>query len=220
MLTLTHFSRVDLLLYLVRQLDQFFPDGLDQDAAEQLLPHMDTALDRLGYCIEAVRMWKQGEFNHLHSSQYATFLYYLANTVWKRTGNNTLCSKLFYLNKALNGIDLFYEIEMPQVFFIGHSVGIVFAKATYGNYFVVYQNSTVGKNHGVAPVLGEGVVMYPGTSIIGRCEVGNRTVLSQGTSLINTSTQGDCTVFPCRQGGVVCKPTRRNILADIFRLDS
>ncbi|WP_245606939.1 hypothetical protein [Simplicispira psychrophila] len=217
MLKLVHFSRADLLQYVVRQLDQFFPDGLQPDAADLLRPHMDVALDRLGYCIDAVRPWKPGEFDHLHSSQYTIFLYYLAHTVWTVTGQRSLCAKLFGLNKALNGIDLFYEIELPPVFFIGHSVGIVFAKATYGNYLVVYQNSTVGKNHGVAPVLGDGVVMYPNTAIIGRCDVGAGTVLAQGVSLINTSTPGHCTVYPGPAGAVVCKPTGRNVLADIFR---
>lgn len=219
MLKLVHFSRADLLQYVVRQLDQFFPDGLHPDAADLLRPYMDVALDRLAHCIGAVRPWKPGEFDHLHSSQYTIFLYYLANTVWKATGNRSLCAKLFGLNKALNGIDLFYEIGLPPVFFIGHSVGIVFAKASYGNYLVVYQNSTVGKNHGVAPVLGDGVVMYPNTAIIGRCDVGAGTVLAQGVSLINTSTPGHCTVYAGQAGAVVCKPIQRDVLSDIFRLE-
>ena len=217
MLKLVRFSRADLLRYVVRQLEHFFPDDGNADATEVLRPHMDVALDRLAHCIGAVRPWKPGEFDHLHSSQYTIFLYYLSNTVWKATGNSSLCAKLFGLNKALNGIDLFYEIDMPPVFFICHSVGIVFAKATYGNYLVAYQNSTVGKNHGVAPVLGEGVVMYPNTAIIGRCEVGDGTVLAQGVSLINTSTPGHCTVYAGQGGSVVCKPAGRNVLADIFR---
>ena len=217
MLKLVRFSRADLLRYVVRQLEHFFPDDGNADATEVLRPHMDVALDRLAHCIGAVRPWKPGEFDHLHSSQYTIFLYYLSNTVWKATGNSSLCAKLFGLNKALNGIDLFYEIDMPPVFFIGHSVGIVFAKATYGNYLVAYQNSTVGKNHGAAPVLGEGVVMYAGTAIIGGCQVGDGTVLSQGTSLVNTNTPGHCTVYPGQGGQVVFKPTRRDALQDIFR---
>lgn len=217
MLKLAHLTQVELCHYVARQLEKFYPDGLDQDAAVILSVHMDAALKRLECCIGAVRMWTPGQFDHLHSSQYTIFLYYLANTVWKATGNKTLCAKLFGLNKALNGIDLFYEIDMPEVFFIGHSVGIVFANATYGNYFVVYQNSTVGKNHGVAPILGEGVVMYPGTAIIGRCEVGPETVISQGVSLINTNTPGHCTVYSGDQGKVLVKPRGRNVLADIFR---
>ena len=216
MLNPLHLSRNELSTYVARQLATFYPDGLDADAPTVLEAHMDAALARLGRCINEVRWWTPDEFDHLHSTQYTLFLYYLANTVWKATGNRTLCTKLFGLNKALNGIDLFYEIEMPEVMFIGHSVGIVFAKATYGNYLVVYQNSTVGKNHGVAPVLGEGVVMYPNTAIIGRCQVGDGTVLAQGVSLINADTPGHCKVFGA-VGGVLCKPTRHDALADIFR---
>ena len=218
MLKPLHLSRSELSAYVARQLATFYPDGLDADASTILAVHMDAALARLGRCINEVRWWAADEFDHLHSTQYTLFLYYLANTIWKATGNRTLCTKLFGLNKALNGIDLFYEIDMPEVMFIGHSVGIVFAKATYGNYLIVYQNSTVGKNHGVAPVLGEGVIMYPGTAIIGRCQVGDGTVVSQGTSLVNTDSPGHCTVYTGESGQVVCKPTRRNALQDIFRV--
>lgn len=217
MVTPLHLSRTELVAYVARQLDFFYPDGLDAHAPAVLDAHIDTALARLGRCINEVRLWTPDQFDHLHSTQYTLFLYYLSNTLWKATGNRTLCNKLFGLNKALNGIDLFYEIEMPEVFFIGHSVGIVFAKATYGNYLVIYQNSTVGKNHGVAPTLGDGVVMYPGTAIIGRCNVGAGTVLSQGVSLINTNTPGGCTVYPGSFGEITLKPTQRNVLEDIFR---
>jgi serine O-acetyltransferase len=217
MLNPVHLSRTELVAYVARQLTSFYPDGLDADAPAVLGANMDAALARLARCINEVRWWTPDQFDHLHSTQYTLFLYYLSNTVWKATGSRTLCNKLFGLNKALNGIDLFYEIEMPEVFFIGHSVGIVFAKATYGNYLVVYQNSTVGKNHGIAPILGDGVVMYPGTAIIGRCNVGASTVLSQGVSLINSDTPGYCTVYPGLQGEVTLKPTARDVLADIFR---
>lgn len=208
-------GRDQLLRYMVQQLHHTLPDDFDPRA--DMEAHLDDALARLQVCINAVRPWRANQFDPLHSTQYCSFLYFLANTIWHNTGSTETPTRLFLLNKALNGIDLFYEIDMPPVFFIGHSVGIVFAKATYGNYLVVYQNSTVGKNHGVAPVLGEGVVMYPNTAIIGRCEVGDGTVLSQGVSLINTSTPGHCTVYAGQAGAVVCKPAGRDVLADIFR---
>lgn len=208
-------NRDRLLLYVAQQLHHTLPDDFDPKA--EIEAHLDEALNRLQGCINAVRPWRENQFDPLHSTQYCSFLYFLANTIWRNTRSTETPVRLFLLNKALNGIDLFYEIDMPPVFFIGHSVGIVFAKATYGNYLVVYQNSTVGKNHGVAPVLGEGVVMYPNTAIIGRCEVGAGTVLSQGVSLVNTSTPGHCTVYAGQGGAVVCKTSRRNVLADIFR---
>src|SRR3990167_5876802 len=88
-------------------------------------------------------------------------------TSTRRSGDTAAGTRLFLMNKALNGIDLFYEIAMPEVFYIGHSVGIVLAKATYGNYLVLYQNSTVGRHLSRVPVLGEGVILYPNTAVIG-----------------------------------------------------
>jgi serine O-acetyltransferase len=206
-----------LLGYLGRQLDHFFPDGRGDAERPALQARLEPALQRLERCIAEVRMWTPGRFDHLHSTQYTIFLYTLANTLWKSGAERPLCDKLFGLNKALNGIDLFYEIELPEVFFIGHSVGIVLAKARYGNRLVLYQNSTVGKNHGEAPVLGDGVVMYPNTAIIGRCEIGAGSVISQGTSVVSRSTPGNCMVFPGQAGSLVFKPPSRDVLADLFR---
>lgn len=200
------------------QLRNLIPDGRDEPLAGYIARHQAEALDRLQVSIDAVRMWREGQFNYLHSSQYCLYLYFLANTIWRHEKDGGACTRLFLLNKALNGIDLFYEIEMPRIFFIGHSVGIVLAKATYGDYLVLYQNSTVGKNHGDAPVLGEGVVMYPNTAIIGRSTIADRTVLSQGVSIINRDTPGDCIAYAGAGNDLVFKPARRDILADLFRL--
>ena len=181
MLSIANSSREQLLGYLQRQLQNFFPDGADLHAA--LDARLDTALDRLAHCIDAVRLWPKGVFDPLHSSQYAIFLYYLAHTLHHSGAERALCNKLFFLNKALNGIDLFYEIDLPPVFFIGHSVGIVLAKATYGNRLVLYQGCTVGKNHGAAPVIGNGVVLYPHSAVIGGCRIGDGSVIAQGVSV-------------------------------------
>jgi serine O-acetyltransferase len=204
--------------YTCAQLRNLIPDGRDAPLDGYIARHLDEALERLMASIDAVRMWRPGEFNYLHSSQYCQYLYVLANTIWRHEKDASACTRLFLLNKALNGIDLFYEIEMPRIFFIGHSVGIVLAKATYGDYLALYQNSTVGKNHGDAPVLGQGVVMYPNTAVIGRSRIGDRTVLSQGVSVINRDTPGDSVVFSGAGGGLAFKPAGRDILADLFRL--
>jgi serine O-acetyltransferase len=215
MLSLVNSSREGLLRYLQRQLDNFFPDG-DDGLHAALDARLDQALDRLAHCIGAVRLWRPGEFDVLHSSQYAIFLYYLAHTLHRSGAARATCNKLFFLNKALNGIDLFYEIDLPPVFFIGHSVGIVLAKATYGNHLVLYQNCTVGKNHGVAPVLGDGVVLYPHSAVIGNCQVRDGSVIAQGVSVIGRDTPGDCLVFQGDRGALHFARPGRDILADFF----
>ena len=208
-------GRGGLLHYLLRQLAHFVPD--ERDCSRLIEAHLDTALARLRHCIAGVRVWPEDRFDYLHSTQYCLFLYYLSNTIWKKAGETEVPTKLFLLNKALNGIDCFYEIELPEVFFIGHSVGIVLAKATYGERLVLYQNSTVGKNHGVSPVIEAGVVMYANTAVIGRCLVRTGSVLSQGTSVVNRDTPGDTLVFAGAGGELAFKPLRRPLLDEIFR---
>ncbi len=216
MLHLVNGSRAGLLRYVERQLHNHFPDHAP-GVRDALDAHLDEALRRLGRCIDAVRLWRAGEFDALHSSQYTIFLYCLANTLWRAGADTRVCTKLFLLNKALNGIDCFYEIELPEVFFIGHSVGIVLAKASYANHLVLYQNCTVGKNHGVAPVIEAGVVLYPNSAVIGRSRVRAGSVISQGVSVVNRDTDGDCLVFQGTNGGLLFKPARRSVLEDIFR---
>lgn len=202
--------------YVRAQITHFFP--LDEDPELQLIDScMKVALARLEHCIAQVKMWTPGQFDVLHSSQYCIFLYYLSNTIWRRERARTVCTKLFLLNKALNAIDCFYEIELPEVFFIGHSVGIVLAKATYGNHLVLYQNSTVGKNHGDSPVLENGVVLYPNTAVIGRSVLKAGTVVSQGVSVINQTTQLRSLAFTGVNGALAYKPDARNIPSDFFR---
>ncbi len=211
-------TRQSLIDYTCAQVSTFFPDGKTELVRTHIARHIDEALARVQRCINAVKMWVPEKFNYLNSSQYCIYLYYLSNTIWRNERDNAVPTRLFCLNKALNAIDLFYEIEMPEVFFIGHSVGIVLAKATYGNYLVLYQNSTVGKNHGIAPVIGDGVIMYPNTAIIGRCHVGANTVISQGVGIINRDTPGDCIAYPGMNGDLVFKPAKRLILEDFFHL--
>lgn len=213
---LRNMTRSGLIEYLERQVAHFFPDGVP--VRNEIDIYLDDALVRLGKCINGVVLWEKETFDYLHSTQYAMFLYYLSNTIWQQRGNESgVCTKLFLLNKALNGIDCFYEISMPEVFFIGHTVGIVLSKATYGEFLVLYQNSTVGKNHGVAPVLEQGVIMYPNTAIIGRSHIASGTVLGQGVSVVNQDTKMNNMVFQGVNGNLTFKPCGRNILSDFFR---
>jgi serine O-acetyltransferase len=191
---------------------------MDEDPDAGLIDvHLPESLERLECCIAGVKVWKLGQFDVLHSSQYCIFLYYLANTIWRHEQSVGICTRLFLLNKALNGIDCFYEIELPEVFFIGHSVGIVLAKASYGNHLVLYQNSTVGKNHGVAPVLEDRVVLYPNSAVIGRCRIGSGSLISQGVGVVNQDTPQNSAVFSGDGRRLVFKSLDRNVFADFFR---
>lgn len=209
-------GRNGLLAFTTRQIAHLLPDGRDEHVRPVIDRYLDEALARLQVCINAVKTWAPDQFDYLHSSQYCTYLYFLSNTIWRDCGDTEVPTKLFLLNKMLNGLDLFYEINMPDIFFIGHSTGIVFAKASYSRYLVVYQNVTVGKNHGVAPTLDEGVILYPGCAVIGGCHIGKEALIAQGVSVISTDVAAGCIAF-ADAGGLIQKPSRRRIIEDFFR---
>ena len=211
-------TRESLLAYTVAQCAAVVPDGREAAFRATADAHLDEALERLHRCINACAPWRPDEFNVLQSSQHAIYLYFLANTIWKRSGETESPTRLFLMNKALNGIDLFYEIAMPQVFYIGHSVGIVLAKATYGEFLVLYQNSTVGRHKDQIPVIGERVVLYPNTAVIGRSVVEDDAVVSQGVSVVNKHVPKGAMAFAGPPGELVFRPRPDDLLSEYFRL--
>lgn len=179
----------ELAAYVAGQLDAFFPDGRPVAAAD-LLPHLDAVLARVERCftrIDSKYFCDGGEavFSHLHGDQWAMFLYLAANTLWRAGAAPALCAKLFLLNKALHGIDAFYEVELPAVFLFVHPLGTVLGRGRYGDYFCVYQRCGVGSNHDVYPELGAGVTLRPGASVLGRCRVGDDCTIAAESLLLD-----------------------------------
>lgn len=212
-------DRASLVSYVVALIDRLVPDGKAGQFRPQIDRSLDEAVERTMICINRSRLWKPGGFSYLHSSHFCTFLYLLANSIWKESADPEVCTRLFIVNKALNGIDLFYQIELPEPFFIGHSVGIVLARASYGKRVVLYQNSTVGKGGDYYPEIGNDVILYPNSAVIGRCRIGDGTIVSQGVSVINRDTPGNTMVFPGEKGALLFKEPRRSIIEDYFRSD-
>ena len=211
-------TRESLLGYLTAQCAAIVPDGREDAFKKAADAHLDEALERMHVCINACAPWRPDQFNVLQSSQHCIFLYYLSNTIFRRSGDTAAGTRLFLMNKALNGIDLFYEIAMPEVFYIGHSVGIVLAKATYGNYLVLYQNSTVGRHKTDIPVIGDRVVLYPNTAVIGRSVIGNDAVLSQGVSAVNKTVPPGMIAFRGAGTDLAFQPRPDDLLQEYFRL--
>jgi len=211
----------ELSQYVARQLSGCFPDR--SIAAHSIAAHVAAAMERVEYCFSRVviKGFAPGgdpSFNHLHTDQYAMFLYLLSNSVFRTGGDPSLAAKAYGLNKALHGIDAFYEVELPPVFFFQHPVGTVLGRAVYGNYFAVYQRCSIGSNlDGEAPVLGDGLVMFGGSGIIGRCRTGNNVCLSVDAIVMDADIPADSVVFG-RPPAIVRRPSRRRVTERFFRV--
>ncbi len=214
-------SASGLASYVSRQMNALFPDG--RVTARQCAPFVAKALERLEYGFARLRLksffdGRSAVFNHLHTDQYAMFLYWLSNTIHRRGGSPALAAKAYALNKALHGIDVFYEVELPEIFAFQHPVGTVLGRARFSNYLFVYQRCTVGGNlDGAYPTLGEGVVMYGGSAVLGASTVGDNCWLGAGAQVKDADVPSDSVVF----GGpprLVIRPTERRVIRDVFRM--
>jgi len=212
-------TRESLLAYTVAQCAAVVPDGREAAFRGAVDAHLDEALERLHRCINGCSPWRMDEFNVLQSSQHCIYLYYLGNTIWKQSGETAAPTRLFLMNKAFNGVDMFYELALPEVFYIGHSVGIVLAKATYGNHLVLYQGVNVGRHKDQIPVVGDRVVLYPYSSVVGRAVIEDDCVISQGVRVINKrAPRGSIAFAGDKAGDLTFRPRPDDLLQEYFRL--
>ncbi|HEY1727874.1 MAG TPA: hypothetical protein VGG22_05860 [Candidatus Baltobacteraceae bacterium] len=180
----TSLATDQLATYLEAQLNGMFPDGRVvevRDVVRRALVRVEQAFAHI--VLPGYRRDGQPVFSHLHGDQYASFLYFAAHAAWSERENEPLASKLFLLNKALNGIVIMYDTILPEVFVLMHTVGTMLGKANYGNYLVAAQNVTVGMDRGEIPTFGERVVLYGGSVVIGKASIGSNVTVAANTTV-------------------------------------
>ncbi len=129
-----------LAAYVEHQVAHLFPDGFKAPAGTWSAA-VSRALAALSRCFSRIAIagyTREGEaaLSHLHGDRYAVFLALLARE-FHREGDAGLASRTYLLNKALHGLDLFYEVELPEVFLLVHPVGTVIGRAKLGNFLCV-----------------------------------------------------------------------------------
>lgn len=182
-------SQAQLASYLAKQLNSYFPDD-NEVTAEALIASVKFAQSRLEHCFSHVNNkyffdGKQVVFNHLHGDQYAMWLYFVSNQLFRDGAATDLCSKVFLLNKALHGCDIYFEVELPSVFLLVHPLGTVLGRGNYADYFVAYQRCGVGSNHDIYPNMSKYFTLRPGSSILGNSSVGINCTLAAESLLLD-----------------------------------
>lgn len=206
-------STDELLTYVIRQLETFFPDGYEPDR-KAFRRSFDHSLQRVDYCFGKISLpsfKSEGEvfLNHLHSDQYTMFLWFLSNSVWSYTQDEKTASKIFYLNKVLHSFNCMYDAKLPDVFLLIHVIGMVLGKAEYGNFFVATQGCTVGAHNGKYPVIGKNVSLLPHSSIIGNCVVGDNVSIGISSKVYQEDVEADTIIYTDKNGITVHKKTQK-----------
>lgn len=132
--------------------------------------------------------------NPLHTNSWAVFLYKFSRCCFL-AGKEELAGKIYYLNKIMNSVELFYAVKLPQVFSFDHPLGSVMGRAKYGEYFTFSQGCTVGNNKNIYPVIGDFVSMMSNSKILGTSTVGNNVIVAANTYIIDTDIPSNVIVF-------------------------
>ena len=206
-------STLDLLRLVERQISHLFlfDDCVD---AQVLRESIEPVLRRCEVCFAETsnRYYRKDgmvAFNPYHAGQYTIFLYYLSHYIFAVYGEDarSLADRIYYLNRCLNAVDLFYEVQMPDVFFLDHPVGSVMGRASYGHGFRFAQNCTVGNNKGNYPDLGRYVTMMAGATIIGHSTIGDHVTISAGSYVKDSYIPPNMLVFG-RSPDLLLRPLR------------
>ena len=191
---------IDVENTLLHQLHSFWP-RIDE---EIILASVPSALNAIRQNYEGLpnKRIYDGEdvlFSPYVSFQWMNFLYRLSHAIFQKMGDCPAADQVYYLNKIMHGNDWFYAIDLPVHFHCEHPLGSVLGRATYGDYLFVYQGTTVGGNrsHGELkyPSIGNNVILFANSTVLGDTHIGNNVIISSGTYLINETIPNNCIVF-------------------------
>lgn len=179
MIIATNLSQSALVGLTLKQLRNFFP--VSQEEEQILVQRIERVMQRVEKCFDGTTnkyYHRDGEvyFNPFHSGQYCIYLYWFSRTIFE-AGNSLLADKIYYLNKIMHGCDMFYEVELPEMFMLDHPVGSVIGRGTFGNGFTFGQGCTIGNNNNIYPVMGSNVKVCANAAIIGNCHIGDNVTI-------------------------------------------
>ena len=194
----TSLAKEEIGNFLKKQLEFYIPDGYMVND-DYWLEAITIALDRCDNCFKHILMLgyrdEKGEslFSHLHRDQYATFLYFLSNTIWTDYHDKQVCDKLLNLQSILHGIFLSYKCEMPNIFLFSHPIGSIIGNAKYSDGLYIGHNVTVNTKSDLR--IGKLCALLPGATICGNEPIGDRVSIGVNVTVYNKKIEDNSVVY-------------------------
>lgn len=210
----------EIISILLHQMKQHWLD-IDEETIRNAIPGAVKAVEDNFTGLPNRRFFSDNEvqFSPYVSVQWMIFLYRLAHEIYKNRITDTPkeADQVYYLNKIMHSNDWFYAIELPVHFLCEHPLGSVLGRAQYGDYFFVYQGTTVGGNRSKGqlhyPVIGNNVILFANSTVLGDTHIGNNVVVSAETYIINEDIPDNCIVFGRSPNLIVKSKTEEEIKA-------
>ena len=187
----------DFFELLKKQLCNFYI--INESEIELINQFRKNVASRMLYNCKHISNKYYSDINNLspyHSCQYLMFLYFVANTIFSMTQKRqSICDKIYNLSKIVSSADIYYEIQLPDIFSFDHPVGSVLGRAQYNDFFSFSQGITVGNNKGIYPTFGKFVLMFSNSKVIGNCNIGNNVIISANTYIKDKDVPDNSIVF-------------------------
>lgn len=107
----------------------------------------------------------------------ATFFYRISRALFLK-GDNVNAQEYSSVGFSLSATELYYSAHIGKSFKINHSVStIVGARVFVGDNVILHHNVTLGDKKGGRPRIGNNVVIYPGTVIVGSIEIEDNVII-------------------------------------------
>lgn len=201
----TSITSSELKQYIETQIIHFMPDGIYKNG---MIKDNDIqiALDKCENCFKHIINDAYSDekgntfFSHLHADQYAMFLEFLANYIWKERAEKNACDHLMYLNRVLHSFMMSYKCHLPNIWLLGHPVGSVIGNAEYSDYLYITQNCTINtgpiaEDGSCTPKIGKYFAMGAGAVLVGDKTIGDNCSIGAGAMLYNTELEDNSIVI-------------------------
>lgn len=112
------------------QIEDYLTNQLAFFGGADISDYLEAAYKRALYCFSrnTNKYFKKGTIDVHHTGQYAILLCYLARVAFE-AGDRETADRVYALNKALHGFDIFYEVELPKRLLHGASCRNRFGKS-------------------------------------------------------------------------------------------
>lgn len=128
--------------------------------------------------------------------EQAVALYRNSRSAYHR-GDIASAHEFYRRNRAENGVELWYEVELPDHLRLLHPIGTVLGRASYGDYLVAYHGCGVGSDLDCnRPTIGSGVVLFPGAKVLGKTVIGDNVFITANCVVQNCVVPSNVVVYP------------------------
>ena len=170
----------------------------------------------------------EGIFDLLYMDHFLILCYRFSNTLYKSGRYEELAKAIFYSSKIRTCADIFYRTEIGDYFLPVHPIGtIITPHSTFGKGLRLYEHVLIGP-YSISskepedyeqPTIGEGVIIYGYSKIMGNSKIGDNVVISLGTTIINKDIPNNSHVMMSNNGRLILLPNKNNNMNEKFALD-